>query len=560
MRARQDTLTPAATGLSQQAQAMLDTMQRGVTQAKPDGEILYANPAVAEMHGYEVDELVGKDLSLFEASPASGSTIAGSTITGGWSAGSTSWASERVHKRKDGSTLIVRAMSDMVSGSARHERESLQATLLDPLTGLPNKVLLLDLVETALGRCRRHKDYLFAIVVLNLDRFHLVNDGLGYAVGDQWLTAVSERLKPCFRSVDAIARMSGDEFAILLDDITDVSDPLRVADRIQEVLTTPFQLADEEVFTSGRIGIALSTTGYERAEDAVRDATLALHRVQSGTAVRHEVFDPVMHKRAHARIQLETDLRWAMERQEFRVLYQPIVSLEDGSITGVEALLRWEHPRRGLLEPAEFLSVAEETGMIIPLGSWVLKSSCSHMQEWRTRVSPDSPLSLSVNMSGKQILWSDVTAHVRSVLEETGLDGRWLRLEMTETAIMESADPILEVLADLKELEVSLDIDDFGIGYSSLRYLHQFPIDSLKIDRSFITKIHERRQSEAIVRTILALAENIGVRVVAEGVESTDEVALLKEMRCHVAQGYLFSKALNHDEISSLIENHRYEV
>ncbi len=556
---------------------MLDTMQIGVTQANADGEILYANPAVAEMHGYGVDELLGNNLTLFDAPGESHAT------TNRGPHGSTSWASERVHKRKDGSTLVVRALSDVVSGSAggtivtgyediterhraevalrgRHERESLQAALHDPLTGLPNKVLLLDLIENALGRCRRHSEYLFAVVVLNLDRFRLVNDGLGHAAGDQLLAAVSERLKPCFRSMDSIARMSGDEFAILLDDISDVSDSLRVADRIQEALATPFKLGAEEIFTSGRIGIALSTTGYERAEDAVRDATLALHRVQRGTAVRHEVFDPVMHRRAHDRLRLETDLRWAMEREEFRVLYQPIVSLEGGAIIGIEALLRWEHPRRGLLEPAEFLSIAEETGLIIPLGSWVLEHACRHMQEWRERVPSDSPLSLSVNLSGKQVLWSELTQHMRSVLEETGLEGRRLRLEMTETAIMESADPILNVLADLKELEVSLDIDDFGMGYSSLRYLHQFPIDSLKIDRSFIAKIHQRRESEEIVRTILALARNLGVRVVAEGVEAADEVALLKEMNCAFAQGHFFSQALTHDQITPLIESHRYSV
>ena len=254
--------------------------------------------------------------------------------------------------------------------------------LQDPLTGLPNKLRLLGQIERAVGRSTRRDDYLFAMLVLNLDRFHLVNDSLGHTVGDQLLTAISERLKPLFRSIDEFARMSGDEFGILLDDISDVSDALRVADRIQKQFATPFQIGSEEVFTSGRIGIALSATGYERAEDAVRDATLALHRVKSGTDSRHEVFDLMMHRRAHARLLLETDLRWAMERKEFRVFYQPIVSLESGVITGVEALVRWEHPRRGLLEPSEFLSVTEETGMIIPLGLWVLE----HLLPSRARV------------------------------------------------------------------------------------------------------------------------------------------------------------------------------
>jgi EAL domain-containing protein (putative c-di-GMP-specific phosphodiesterase class I) len=331
--------------------------------------------------------------------------------------------------------------------------------------------------------------------------------------------------------------LSGDEFGFLLDDISDISDTLRVADRIQEQLAKPFQCGSEEVFTSGRMGVALSTTGYERAEDALRDATLALHRVKSGTAVRHEVFDPVVHRRAHARMELETDLRWAMEREEFRVFYQPIVSLEDGMITGLEALLRWEHPRRGLLEPSEFLSVAEQTGMIIPLGSWVLEHSCRQMRKWHDEISRDSPLFLSVNLSGKQLLWKDIAQHVGQVLEETGLDGRSLRLEMKEVAMLDDADPMLSVLSELKELNVSLDIDDFGIGYSSLRSLHRFPIDSLKIDRSFIEKLHIRRESEEIVRTILALAQNIGVSVVAEGVESPEELATLKKLNCEMGPG-----------------------
>ena len=570
-------LQPVMRGLLQPAQAMLDTMQMGVTQTDADGTILYANPAVAEMHGYGIDDLVGNNLSLLGASDD------GEATTAPWSEQLTSWTSEHVHKRKDGSTLVVRTLSDVVSGSAggtivtgyedvterrqaeqevhdRYERESLSAALQDPLTGLPNRLLLLDLVEQALGRSRRHHHYLFAVVVLNLDRFHLVNDGLGHVVGDQLLIAVSERLEPCFRSVDTFARMSGDEFGILLDDISDISDALRVADRIQQHLATPFQIGSEEVFTSGRIGIALSATGYKRAEDAIRDATLALHRVKSGTAVHHAVFDPVMHRRAHARLQLETDLRWAMKREEFRVFYQPFVSLEDGAIVGVEALLRWEHPHRGLLEPSEFLSVTEETGMIIQVGAWVLEHSCRHMREWHERMSGGLPISLSVNLSGKQISWSDIAGHVGRVLKETGLDGRWLRLEMTETVMMDDADPTLNVLSELKKLNVSLDMDDFGIGYSSLRYLHRFPIDALKIDRSFIENVHKRPESEAIVRTILALAQNIGVTVVAEGVETDDELAFLKEMNCPLAQGHLFTRPLSHDQITPLIGSHRYPV
>ena len=577
MTKRQDTKDRVRQSLQQRAEDILDPMQVGMTIADASGDILYANPAMAEMHGYEVDELVGSDLSLLEESDEAEPTTAGSADQ------SASQRSERVHKRKDGSTFVVLALSDVIDGPpggtivtsyeditglrraekalrAQHEQESLSAALQDRLTGLPNKLMLLDLVEQALGRGKRRDDYLFAVLVLNLDRFHMVNDSLGHSVGDQLLIAVAERLKPCLRSVDACARMSGDEFGIFLDDVSDVSDTLRVADRIQQQLAKPFQIGSEEVFTSGRVGIALSATKYERAEDAVRDATLALHRVKSSAGARHQLFDPVMHRRAHARLQLETDLRWALEREEFRVFYQPIVSLDTGVITGVEALVRWEHPRRGLLEPSKFLSVAEETGMIIPLGSWVLEHSCRHMRAWHEQMAEESPLTLSVNLSVKQVLWRDVARLVGRVLKETGLDGRLLRLEVTETVMLDDADPTLKVLSDLKDLKVSLDIDDFGIGYSSLRYLHRLPIDSLKIDRSFIVDVHKRKESAEIVRTILALARNIGVHVVAEGVETTDELTVLKDMNCELAQGNVFSRPLSHDEMTPLIEGHRYSV
>jgi EAL domain-containing protein (putative c-di-GMP-specific phosphodiesterase class I) len=249
-----------------------------------------------------------------------------------------------------------------------------------------------------------------------------------------------------------------------------------------------------------------------------------------------------------------------MEREEFRVFYQPVVSLKSGETTGVEALLRWEHPRRGLLEPSDFLAVAEETGLIIPIGLWVLEHSCRQVKQWHEGVSQDSPLSLSVNMSGRQVLWKDVAQHVGRVLEETGLDGRSLRLEMTEMVMMDDAEPMLSVLGDLKNLKVSLDIDAFGIGYSSLRYLHRFPIDSLKIDRSFIADLHLRSESEQIVRTILDLGRNLGVRVVAEGVETADELAVLKELDCELAQGHFFSKPVGENEITGLIGNHRFDV
>ena len=551
-------------------QPVLNTVQLGVTIADAEGKILYANPAVAAMHGYTVEELIGQNVTIFEPSGASPPMPSDAPNQ------KRSWRHEGLHLRKDGSTFPVHVMSDMIEGAAgaaavvttceditdrwraeealrdKQARESLAASLHDPLTGLPNRAMLMDLVRRALSRAKRRDDYLFAVLVINLDRFHVVNDSLGHAVGDQLLIGIAERLKPVFRPVDVLARLSGDEFGVLVDDINDISDTLRVTNRIHQGLKAPFQIAEDEVFSSGRVGIALSRTGYDLPEDMLRDATLALHRAKARGDAYHEVFDLVMHRSANARLQLETDLRWAVERQEFRTYYQPIVSLVTGEITGMEALVRWAHPRRGLLSPHEFLLVAEETGTIIPLGSSVLQQACSQMKEWQNEF-PESALTLSVNLSGNQIMRRDLLQEIDQILKETGLDARSLRLEMTETVVMDDAEPTLQILSKLKELRVHLDIDDFGTGYSSLRYLHRFPIDALKIDRSFVKNIDDRGESAEIVRTILALAKNVGVQVVAEGVETAEQLAILKSMECEQAQGYFFSEPVQANEVAGLI-------
>ena len=546
-------------------------MQLGVTIASPDGTILYVNQAMAQMHGYDAEELVGQNLSVFDVSDDAGHVVAGSQHK-------KRWRREGLNVRKDGTAFPVCMLCDVIEGPEstalvttcedlterrnaeagwrdRQAMESRVAALHDSLTGLPNRTMLMDMVRRSLSRAKRRKDYLFAVLVLNLDRFHVVNDSLGHTLGDQLLVAIAERLKPCFRTVDILARLSGDEFAILLDDIRDISDALRVANRIEEQLTGAFQIGDEQVFSSACVGIAFNTRDYSQAEELLRDATLALHRVKREAQAKHEVFDEVMHQTANARLQLETDLQWALDRQEFRTHYQPIVSLTTGQITGVEALVRWEHPSRGLLTPPDFLAVAEETGLIVPLGWAVLRQACNQMRQWQEQFPTESPLTMSVNLSGKQLLHRNVVQEIESVLQEAGLDPQYLRLEMTETVIMDDAKSTLRVLSELKELKVHLDIDDFGVGYSSLRYLHRFPIDSLKIDRSFVDSIDVRRESVEIVRIILALAKSIGVSAVAEGVETEKQLTLLKDMKCDYAQGYHLSKPVEHDKAAALIDS-----
>lgn len=546
-----------------------DPLPLGVAVSDAEGTILYVNQVMAEMHGYSARELVGQNFRVLVSPDDTESLTARMRER-------TSWRREGVNVRQDESTFPAYLVCDVIEGAdaaalvitceditegrpggrISHQGpagESPIAAVHDSLTGLPNRAMLMDLVDRSLSRAMRHKDYLFAVLVLNLDRFHVVNDSLGHTVGDQLLVAIAERLRPCFRSVDVLARLSGDEFGILLDDISDISDAVRVANRMEQHLSGAFQVGDEQVFSSGRVGIALSSSGYERSAELLRDAMLALRRVKQQPQATYAVFDLGMHERAKARLQLETDLRWAVEREEFRTVYQPILSIASGRIIGVEALVRWEHPSRGMLRPVDFLSVAEETGAIVPLGWWVLRQGCEQMRQWQQQFPTSPPLTLSVNLSGKQIMRRDVVREIDKILRETNFDPRDLRLEMTETVVMDDAESTLKILQELKQLDVKLDVDDFGIGYSSFRYLHRFPIDTLKIDRSFVGSIDTRRESAEIVRTILALAKNIGVSVVAEGVETAEQLAMLKDMECEYAQGYYFSEPVEHERATELI-------
>ena len=432
----------------------------------------------------------------------------------------------------------------------------------DPLTGLPNRLLFIDRVGRLIKHLKRRKNHMFAVLFMDLDGFKMINDSLGHLIGDQLLLGVAKRLGKCLRSTDTVARLGetftvarlgGDEFTVLLDDIKDPSDAKGAADRLLKALASPFLLGGKEVFTSVSIGIALSNPGYEQPEDILRDADTAMYRAKSLGKARYEVFDADMRAGMMARLQLETDLRGAVERGEFRNFYQPIVALDSGEIVGFEALSRWQHPTRGLVGPNEFIPVAEETGLIRELGWWNLREACRQISEWRAGSIANRHLTISVNLSAKQFSQPNLVEDIRKLLLELALPPEALKLEITESTVMADPSVAVEMLQQMKSLGIRLAIDDFGTGYSSLSYLHRFPLDTLKIDRSFISTMCEGGEGMEIARTILPMANSLRLDVVAEGVETVQQVAMLKKLECKYGQGFYFSRPLSAEGTTALL-------
>jgi len=432
-----------------------------------------------------------------------------------------------------------------ITARKRAEHQLQHDALHDSLTGLANRVLFVDRLACALADLQRQASPHFAVLFFDLDRFKNVNDSLGHSMGDKLLVGIARRLEHFLRPGDTVARLGGDEFAVLIHRVDDASGAIHVADRIQDVLSMNFSIDGHDVMVTASIGIAHSSTGYSSPEEILRDSDIAMYRAKAEGKARYEIFDRDMHQSAVALLKLETELRRSVHRGDFLMNYQPIVSLGNTSrIVGFEALVRWQHPERGIVTPANFIAIAEETGLIVPLGWWVLREACQQTRRWQEQFPGDPPLWISVNMSGKLFMKSNMVDELLGILEETGLEPRDLRLEVTENVVMDHADLAIRNLMELRALGIQLSIDDFGTGYSSLSYLQRFHYDQLKIDRSFVSQLSSRGDSRAIVETILNLANSLGIGVVAEGIETADQVDRLKKMQCPHGQGFWFSRPL----------------
>ena len=449
--------------------------------------------------------------------------------------------------------------------------------LHDSLTDLPNRALFLDRVRHVLALSHRHTSYKFAVLFIDLDEFKVVNDSLGHAAGDALLIQIARRLSASIRGVDTIsrsvlmqtasqvanegslARVGGDEFTILLEDIRDCGDAIRVAERLQERLIIPFVVERQEVVIAASIGIAFCATSYTNSEDLIRDAEIAMYRAKREGKARCQVFDAEMHIVAVKRLQLETDLRRALELGEFRVHYQPIVSLQSGRIAGFEALSRWQRPE-GLLSPAHFIQIAEQTGIILPMNRLLLREACLQLRAWQSEFPADPPLTMSVNITPREFAQPDLVAQIKTILSEVEIQPSSINVEITETIAMADSQRSSLVLSELKALGVHISIDDFGTGYSSLSRLQGFPVDTLKVDRSFISKIDTDGETRKIVRIIIMLAHNLGLKVVAEGAETAKQVELLKQLKCELVQGYFFARPGDHAAAHALLSTYAVEA
>jgi diguanylate cyclase (GGDEF)-like protein len=452
-----------------------------------------------------------------------------------------------------GGKLATQILTRDITERRRAEEQLLHDAFHDSLTKLPNRALFLDHLKLAINHCRRRKGYLFAVLFIDLDRFKLINDSLGHMVGDELLITVARRIETCLRDGDTIARLGGDEFTILLDGIKDYGDAQRVAERVQEVLSEPFHLAGRDLFVTASVGIKYSGDGDEQPEDLLRDADTAMYCAKTLGKAQYQIFDAKMHTRALTLLQIESDLRRAVEREEFQVNYQPIVSLETGRISGFEALVRWHHPERGVILPSEFVSVAEETGLIMQIDRLVLRQACLQMCKWQDVLPGTRRMKMSVNLSCKQFMQPTIVEQIMEVLLETGLNPSSLKLEITESVMMEGRDYTTRVLERLSAAGIELSLDDFGTGYSSLSYIHRFPVSTLKIDQSFIKRIGGDENGE-IVRAVVTLARNLGMEVVAEGIENEVQLDQLRALNCEQGQGFYFSNPVDVESATALIE------
>jgi diguanylate cyclase (GGDEF)-like protein/PAS domain S-box-containing protein len=542
----------------------------GMALVSPEGRWLQVNRSLCEIVGYTEEELLITNFqAITHPEDIDAAAVSVSEVMGGklpscqlekrylHKLGHSVWvllSASQIRDKQAKEDRLIFQIQD-VTDRKRAEQQLHYDAFHDALTGLANRALFTDHLKLALARTQRQADHEFAVLFLDLDRFKVINDSLGHMVGDQLLVGIARRLETCLRPGDTVARLGGDEFTILLEDLTGEADAIEIAERLQSALAMPFNLGGQQVFTTASIGITLSSIGYNRPEDCLRDADTAMYRAKQHGKARHELFDSSMHARAMKLLQVESDLRRAVEHHELVVYYQPIMSLETERIRGFEALVRWQHPQQGLISPVDFIPVAEETGLIVPLGQWVLSEACRQARVWQEQFPSDPPLSISVNISAKQFAQPGLIEQVEHVLRETGLAPGSLQLELTESVVMESIETATDLLHRLRALGVALSIDDFGTGYSSLNYLHNFPLDTLKIDRSFVSQMAGNNENTEIVQTIVTLARSLGMNVVAEGIETEMQLSSLQALECEGGQGYLFAKPMHSKAAEAFLSN-----
>jgi diguanylate cyclase (GGDEF)-like protein/PAS domain S-box-containing protein len=536
------------------------------------GNIEYVNPAFTDNYGYQPQEVLGRHISLIRAASAPQEMFAQVWRVLG---DGREWRGELQNQRKNGEitwqlanvaplrnahgqvTHYIAINENITELKAMEDKLRL-AALTDKLTGLPNRTLFSDRLQQAVLRTKRNKSYHFAVLFLDFDRFKTINDSLGHEIGDQLLKEIAQRLRATMREGDSLsranadgvaARLGGDEFVLLLDDLKDVGAATIVADRLINVLSRPYHLREHEICSTVSIGVVTSQSGEGSAEDILRDADIAMYEAKLAGKGRYVMFDASMHDRVKTHLQMENDLRWAIGAKQMFLLYQPIVSLKSGQIDGFEALVRWNHPQRGVVSPSEFIPVAEDTGLIIPLGEWVLRQACAQMVHWGQTMGAAAPGNIRVNLSRHQLVLADFPALLKQLLADSGMRPDRLRLEMTESAVMKDAAAAVRMLHAIRDLGVKLDLDDFGTGYSSLTCLRQFPIDGLKIDRSFVSALDHGREHVALLQALTQLALNLRLAVVAEGVETLDQAVKLQSLGCDFGQGFLFSEPLTDQQV-----------
>ena len=546
---------------------LVENMSEGLLHLDRNDRIIFINKRFCEMTGYREEELIGQNASALLLDEE-GRKIVEKANQRRWQGksedyelqlrtvqGKVIWSLVGAVPMVNDEGQVIGSMSvhTDITERKRAEEQLIHNALHDALTGLPNRALFLEHLRRALGHSPRRRKT-FAVLFLDFDGFKLINDSLGHLEGDNLLKMIARRLESLLRGDDIVARLGGDEFTILLDDLTDSKDAFLVVERIQDIFKEPFNLDGREIFIGASIGIALRDAKYKTPEEMLRDADIAMYRAKSNGKGRHEIFSREMHQQISNRLRLETELRLALERNEFAVFYQPIMQIDNNQLIGFEALVRWFHPERGQIMPGEFIPIVEETGLIIPLGEVILRESCRQVREWQQRFPANTDLTISVNLSCKQFMQHDLVGCVAGILKETGLEARFLRLEVTESHIMENSDVAIKIMNRLRDLGVQLSIDDFGTGYSSLSYLQRLPINYLKIDRSFINLMNSNHENGEIVRAIVMLAKNLNMQVIAEGIETEEQALKLINLDCAFGQGYFYSKPTNASQTEMLLE------